>query len=1079
MLKTYVSNRQELLLDRLVQVLEAPSPSVLCPEVILVQSKGMERWISLELAARWGICANCRFLFPNTLVEEVFEAYFSGSSQDDGFSKDRLAWRIMGLLPTLSKERAFEDIRRYLSEDPTGLKLYQVSAKVADLFDQYLTFRPDMLLKWERTRDSSWQAVLWRKIVGDSTGTHRAALLERFLECAARGETPGSHLPVRISVFGISYLPGFHLEVLNAISRFSDVHFFLMNPCKVYWGDIRSSREIAGIEAAAGRKEQSEPELHFEEGALLLASLGVHGREFFNLVQDMDVTEESQDFEDPGTDTLLAKTQSEILNLGDGEVQEPSSVPLSPPDHSIAIHSCHSPMREIEVLHDALLSLFQSNPELRPEDVAVMTPDIDIYAPFIRAVFDAPEEVDERIPYTVADRSLRNEGRLAEPFLALLALWEGRLGVSEVQAIAEALPVRQRFGFSETDMELLARWVSETGIRWGLDGEERARLGLPRTEENTWRAGLDRLLLGLAMPDGQGCEFAGIIPYDAIEGASASILGAFLEFAERLFRWRAQSGEAKTLEEWGRLLLEVLDAFFEPSAETEREMQTIRGMIQRLSSQQADLGEGHKVGPTVVSAFFKQRFQGEYLGSGFLGGGVTFCSMLPMRSIPFEVICLLGMDSEAFPRKSKVMEFDLIARHPRPGDRSRRHDDRYLFLETLLSARRKLHISYVGQRIQDNEEISPSVVVSELLDSLQRTIGEAHEATVERLIVTKHRLQAFNPAYFREEGNLFSYSKVNCRAAQSLNSIHELPPFFGVPLDEPGEEWRTVDLDFLCDFFSNPCKVLLKNRLGAALEEEVPSPEDREVFALDALQAHKVREEMSRALLAGEAEQDVLRRMVKLGRLPHGVVGLCGFDRLKWEVKAFVERVRESMTEERPPMEVDMTFNHFRLVGGIRGIRGQGLVGFRCAKIKPKDRLRMWIRHLVLCALSVEPPYSESLHIGLDLTCGYARPQDPRAVLASLLELYGEGLRRPIPFYPVASFTYAAERLKDKSSEAKALRKALREWVSGDFPGQQGEDRDPYFDACFRDKIPLGDEFRSLAERIFFPMLEHERELKA
>ena len=82
---------------------------------------------------------------------------------------------------------------------------------------------------------------------------------------------------------------------------------------------------------------------------------------------------------------------------------------------------------------------------------------------------------------------------------------------------------------------------------------------------------------------------------------------------------------------------------------------------------------------------------------GFISGRVTFCAMLPMRSIPFKVICIIGLNENTFPRQKSSLEFDLMAKHPVKGDRNNRDSDRYLFLETLISAKERLILSYVGQ----------------------------------------------------------------------------------------------------------------------------------------------------------------------------------------------------------------------------------------------------------------------------------------------------------------------------------------------------------------------------------------------
>ncbi len=226
-------------------------------------------------------------------------------------------------------------------------------------------------------------------------------------------------------------------------------------------------------------------------------------------------------------------------------------------------------------------------------------------------------------------------------------------------------------------------------------------------------------------------------------------------------------------------------------------------------------------------------------------GGMTFCAMLPMRSIPFRVICLLGMNDDAYPRQTKPLGFDLMARNPRPGDRSRRNDDRYLFLEAILSAREKLHISYVGQSIQDNSIRPPSVLVSELLDYIEEGFEVPGEKILEH-IVTKHRLQAFSPEYFRKKGKLIQLFPGESARPHGRSWIltKKERRFITRGLPEPSEEWKTVDVNQLCRFLTNPAKFLLTQRLGIYLEEEEALFDETEPFEVKGLEKYQLEQEL-------------------------------------------------------------------------------------------------------------------------------------------------------------------------------------------------------------------------------------------
>jgi len=509
------------------------------------------------------------------------------------------------------------------------------------------------------------------------------------------------------------------MDILAGMTRFTRINLFLINPCIEYWGVIVSDWEIKKALDRENNREWTPRQLHLEKGNSLLASMGALGRDFFDLVNEFDC-KEIPSFEDPGEGSLLQCLQSDILNLRDRGLSEKVKSLLHHGDTSIQIHSCHSPMREIEVLHDQLLDIFENDPTLLPKDVLVMTPDIESYAPYIQAVFDTSAEDSTVFPFSIADRNAREESQIIDTFLAILNLCSSRFKASQVLAIMETREVHEKFGLTENDIDRIREWVGDTGIRWGIDGDSRGKLDLPSFLENTWKAGLDRLLLGYAMA-GQGQKmFNGILPYDPVEGSESLVVGKLLEFSSSLFSLVTSLDEPRSLNEWTKTLTEILERFFSSDEGAEKEIQIIRHVLKGLDEIEAASTFDEKIDLSIVKWHLESQLDKEGFGYGFISSGITFCAMLPMRSIPSRIICLLGMNSGAYPRQSKPLGFDLIAKDPRPGDRSRRNDDRYLFLESILSAREKLYISYVGQSIRDNTSIPPSVLISEMSDYIQQ-----------------------------------------------------------------------------------------------------------------------------------------------------------------------------------------------------------------------------------------------------------------------------------------------------------------------------------------------------------------------
>jgi len=1092
-LKIFTGNRLEILADHLAHTVRTPTATPLQPEIIVIQSRGMERWISMELARRNGICANVAYPFPNAFLHSLIQRLMPDLPPGNPFDPEILTFRIMKTLPAFLDRSAFRSLKNYLADDAKGLKLYQLSNKIADTFDQYLVFRPEMIFQWEagkggNTPRSRWQAELWRELVKDKQTLHRARLQKILLNRI--GEPVSRDLvPARVNIFGISYLPPFHLQAFAAIAQVAPVYLFILNPCREYWADILTEKEIRKITKKYSVQEQVQGYLYLERGNALLASMGTLGRDFLKLISEYE-GEFYDGFEPIAGDDLLSCIQSDILNLIDRKMAESGSgIPIdgaggsSPPlasaavrlpsqDTSVQIHACHSPIREIEVLHDRLLAMFEEDPRLLPKDILVMTPNIESHAPFIHAVFGTQIDEVRYIPYNVADQNARQTSRVIDGFFALLDLKDSRFGALRILSLLELPGIKERFGLNSSDVEMLEGWVRELNIRWGIDAGSRSKMGLPGFPENTWKAGIERLLLGVAMPGDADRMFAGILPYDPVEGSDTKVLGKFLEFLDRVFYWSGALGRARSAGGWQALLVQLLEQFFFVDESTERQIQLIRQALDSLGRMENLAQYDRSIELEVVRIHLERLLAQTTYGTGFISGGVTFCAMLPMRSIPFKIVCLIGMDNGAYPREQRQPGFDLIARYPRSGDRSRRKDDRYLFLEALVSARQKLYISYVGQSIQDNTGIPPSVLVSELIDYIQQGFGLSEDD-----LVIQHPLQAYSPRYFsKEEPRLYSYSKENCIAVAKMDQREIPTAFIASPLSEPADEWRNLSIEQLSLFFSNPAKYLLQRRLGLRFESRGPVSEDRENFSLDPLQRYQINQQLAQNRLSGVDPTDNYRIQQARGNLPLGNVGRVVYGVLDQAAETFISGVEGFTRGENPGRkDVDLNIADFNLQGTLTDLYPRGRIQIRYAAIKPKDMLTAWINHLILCAQDQIFCPPETILIGSNAAMQFETVEHPLKILQDLLMLYWQGLSAPLHFFPESSYTYANLVLHKGKSKADALKGARNKWRSSDFI--RGESEDPYYRQCFERMDPIDGQFEHIAVKVLPPLFEHTEKL--
>jgi exodeoxyribonuclease V gamma subunit len=1071
MLVLHTSNRLEALFDDLAAVVSRPLPSVLQPETIVVQSLGMGRWLALELAKGQGICANVQFPFPGKFLSDLFRLVLPATPEGKQFDRQIMTWRLMDLLPKMAERPEFEAVRHYVSGEQRNLKRFQLASKVADAFSQYLAFRPQMILDWDAGKEVHWQAVLWRELSreGQHQGLHQPALGRKLAETLKGGGAVLKQLPSRISIFGLSTLPRFYLELLEVLAQYIEVHLLLMEPTPHWWQDIVSAREEGNI--LKRQPNRTAEDLHLERGNTLLASMGKLGRDFLGFVAELQTAVYEEKFIEPRGHTMLSSIQEDIFNLRDPA----QKTPIAANDRSVQLHSCHNEMRELEVLHDQLLALLSENPDLQPQDIVVMMPDVATYAPFIEAVFDAPEVQNQRIPYSIADRTARVENGVIDTFLSILELTGSRFGASSLLNILESPTVLGRFNLVQADLETIRVWMDKAGIRWGIDAAHRKRIGLPAFAQNTWREGLDRLLLGYALAGGDAQLFKNMLPCDEIEGGLAETFGNFFEFTSRIFQTTADLETARTLQAWQIVLCEVVDRFFDPTEDVEREMLQVRRVLEALGEAGAASGLEETVELDVLLAFLSGAFGSAISGSGFLVGAVTFCALKPMRSIPFKVIALLGMNGTAYPRKPVVTGFDLIAENPQPGDRSVRDEDRYLLLEALLSARAVFYVSYVGQSIKDNSALPPSVLVSELLDYLDRRFEMPDQGLAREHLLTKHRLHPFNVDYFsQQDEGLFSYSFDNCRAGEVGRRVRSAPrAFVSGPVTEPEEEWRTVDIDNLIAFFRNPAQFFIKKRLGITLPRRSGTLQEREPFALDGLTQYEIEQDLLGKALSGADLEAELPLLLASGQLPHGHCGATSSRKLSSDMEAFAAVVGTHLTgKPLAPVMVDRAIGDWTLIGRIDGLYEKGLACYRPAPLQPKDMLKIWLLHLVL---NCTKP-SASVLIGKGLVQAYQPVENSGTFLKGLLALYWRGLREPLRFFPRSSHAFAKWTLEPE--EGRDPQKMVNaEWLGDQRNGIKPEQCDAYVDLAFRNvSEPLDIEWQKLALEVFIPLFKNRAE---
>lgn len=991
MLRVYHSNRLdvlEALMEFIVEQQRLDDPFE--PEMILVQSTGMAQWLQMSLSQKFGIAANIDFPLPASFIWDMFVRVLPEIPKQSAFNKQSMSWKLMSLLPGMLPRDEFAMLRHYLNDDTDKRKLFQLASRTADLYDQYLVYRWEWLTCWEAgelieglDEAQIWQAPLWKALVEHTEALgqpqwHRANLYERFIATLEAANTAPEGLPSRVFICGISALPPVYLKALNALGRHIDIHILFTNPCRHYWGDIQDARWLARRLTRQRRRlfdERSVPLFKDSETAAqrfneegiqelanpLLASWGKLGRDYIYMLSEITETGEGDvdAFADITPDSLLHHVQLDILDLENSAVAGITAEEfahsdrkrrLDPADRSVTINICHSPQREVEVLHDKLLAMLEDDPSLTPRDIVVMVADIDSYSPFIQAVFGSATG-DRYLPYAISDRRARQSHPALQAFISLLALPDSRFVPETVLALLDVPVLAARFDIDEEGLRYLRQWVNESGVRWGMDDDNVQELELPVTGQHTWQFGLTRMLLGYAMESSQG-EWNNVLPYDESSGLIAELVGHLASLLMQLNRWRSRLMESRTLEEWLPVCRAMLNDFFLPDQETEAAMALIEQQWQAIIEEGVDSQYGEAIPLSLLRDELTQRLDQERISQRFLAGPVNICTLMPMRSIPFKVVCLLGMNDGVYPRALAPLGFDLMSQKPQRGDRSRRDDDRYLFLEALISAQQKLYISYIGRSIQDNSERFPSVLVQELVDYIgqshylpgdeQRNCDES-EQRVKAHITCCHSRMPFDPTNYVENEQQ-SYAREWLPAAKREGKAHSdfIQPLTALPI-------TAITFEQLQRFWAHPVRAFFQMRLQVNFRSEESEIPDAEPFTLEGLSRYQLNQQLLNALVEEQDASTLFRRYRAAGQLPYGAFGEIAWDAQCQEMQTLAARVIDCR-QPGESMEIDLECRGIQLTGWLQHVQPDGLLRWRPAMLSVSQGLQLWLEHLVYCA---------------------------------------------------------------------------------------------------------------------------------
>jgi exodeoxyribonuclease V gamma subunit len=1109
-LHLHTAERTDALADGLADLLVTPLPDPFAREVVVVPARGVERWLTQRLSHRLGVgarggdgvCAGVDFVSPHSLVSMLLDR-----DAEDPWSPDRLAWPLLEVIDGCLDEPGFEDLSRHLGHgdpaDERSARRYAVARRLAGLFSSYAVQRPQLVRDWRAGDDTDgdgspladdlgWQADLWRRLV---ERVEAPAPDVRHAETLARLEAGGDglDLPGRLSLFGHTRLPVTEVELLRALGEHRDVHLWLPQPSPALWSALAPT-------GAVGPVARADDESALMVAHPLLASLGRDSRELRRTLGDVDTEQHVSGHADPTT--LLGWLQSDLRANRSPDATLLASRVRAAADLSVQVHACHGTARQVDVLREVLVGLLQDDPTLEPRDILVMCPDIETYAPLISAGFGLADVAHEdvghpahRLRVRLADRSPGATNPLLGVAAELVELAAGRMTATSVLDLAATEPVRARFGFTDDHLERMARWVDQAAIRWGHDQEHRSAFGL-ELDANTWLTGLQRVLLGAAM-SGEGHRYVGsTLPIDDVGDGHLELVGSFVEMVDRLHTFVRAAGDATSVADWTGALGAAVHGLTASSTDDAWRVAQFDRELARIS---AGVGDHEtRLRHADVRALLRHRLRGRPTRSNFRTGTLTVCTMVPMRSVPHRVVCLVGLDDGVFPRLESVDGDDVLARRPVTGERDIRSEDRQLLLDAIGAATETLVITYAGRGEHTGDDKPPAVPLGELLDTLDRTSSEPVTGDV----VVHHPLQPFDEANLTA-GSLvpaherpFSFDRTALAGARAARQPDVAPrALVPGPLPAP-DVVEEVSLSDLQDFFAHPVRSFLRHRLRVTTPYDVDETKDAVPITLDGLEKWQVGDRLVHDVLTGGDPQAAMTAEQLRGLLPPLDLGSAMLTSIVTNVKPLVQAALPLRSGPARTLDVDIDLGDRRLTGTVGGVFGNNLVAVSYSSLGAKHRLAAWLDALALAA--GHPDENWTAHTigrwgrsGRRALISPMPDDDARTHLRSLVEVMERGQREPLPLPVKTSLAFAEEFRIGSHGHADPDAKALAEWVTPRFneTGFPKEDGDQWHVRAWGESAPfdvlaaplLPDEqgeaphrLGHYALRVWNPLLDHE-----
>jgi exodeoxyribonuclease V gamma subunit len=1070
MLTIIQSNRLEILAHKLAyDSVEHPPDSVFEPVCVVVPHVGLGQWLSHQMTQHLGVAANIQFTLPAAFIWQTLDRYLGPLPALSGFECDALLWQIYAQLNQDLSDPVFMPLQQYLKTADYSAR-YSLARRLAQVYERYQIFRPDWIKNWDQGRSDNsaapvWQALLWQRVSAAIGQRHRIDLLREFSKTLSNQKKPLQHLPKTIYVFGTSTMPPSLWRWFEEIATHTEVRLYLPTPSEGWWADLVPKRKT---NASIKLSPLNETEYEQEHAAhSLLEAWGAVGRDFQEMLYSgSGASAEIECFDSAYQHSLLSLLQHSFLNVDSSFLRH---VSLPNNDRSLMIHVCPNVQREVEVVYDALRRAFDEDETLTPSDVVILCVDLDIYAPYVNAIFSTVGS-QQSIPFRIADHSVASGLPLVMAFMRLLGLTESRMTIQELLSWLDLPAIRARIKLEEEDVELVCSWLLRAGFRWGLDASFREKYGAGDDAIGSFRFAMSRLFMGYVFGQVRGITEP-VSPVCEVSGQAIAALSAFADLVDNFIQCSIEWSKPRTMSAWQTCLLAAWDRFFVIDARLDDEKGAYAYISDALAQlqQQADASQCFIEIPFEVvrlalhDVLSKPRFHRPWLS-----GSVCVTSIVPMRHVPFRIVFVLGLGQQSFPRREVTDTLDAMAHEFRAGDRNPQEEDRWLFLDAIQSARQQLHLSYSGSYLTDVAPM-PSMLITQLLDCITHEVFQGDKARCEQAIVRHYPLQPFAEDCFSPLSAEPSYA-----AAWLPAKIVVHPQAFRTPL-KLGIK-ASLKLDELIAYFRHPAKFFLQQlNIKQLIQQAVHEQDATEV---NALAHYAIRQALFDAACQGEInDAELVARFTADQLLPAGMAGRALWEEARADVVALHHKFVAVVGEENGSLARVLSFQlpvSNRMLDVQRIVNRHGdVIDRHAGSLRPERLLEHWIAWLALSAQGVARRWvTTGFDQGKPTVFCFEPVAGAALLLANYLQQMEEAQNNNLPAWTPRSSAAAAAALFAGRSDAEALSAAQKIWRGDRFQRVLGEGEDRSWKIVAASWNPLNEsDFLELARTTYTPLL--------